>query len=99
MTLRALPAMTRLFRFLNGMLPEEMHINTLLRRMESKLFDGGRHGEGEMVGRIAVRLSHARDLDIALRRLYGVIGWDTVAMKLMWYVEQIAAGCRRGDAE
>ncbi|MBP1648751.1 MAG: hypothetical protein H6Q30_2196, partial [Bacteroidetes bacterium] len=47
-------------RFLNGMLPEEMHINTLLRRMESKLLDGGRQGEGEMVGRIAVRLSHAR---------------------------------------
>ena len=76
-------------RFLNGMLPEEMHINTLLRRMESKLLDGGRQGEGEMVGRIAVRLSHARDLDIALRRLYGVIGWDTVALKLMWYVEQL----------
>ncbi|RPH32526.1 hypothetical protein EHM92_08630, partial [bacterium] len=71
------------------MLPEQMHINKLLHRLELKLLDGGRHGEGEMVGLVAARLSHARDLDRALRELYGVSGWDAVALKLMWYVEQM----------
>jgi hypothetical protein len=76
-------------QFLNGMLPEQMHINTLLQRLELRLLDGGRQGESERVGLVAVRLSHARDLNKALHVLYSVSGWDAVAMKLMWYVEQM----------
>jgi hypothetical protein len=76
-------------RFLIGMLPERMHINTLLHRMELNLLDGGRRNEGEKVGVVAARLSRARDLDQALQVLYGVSGWDGVAIKLMWYVEQM----------
>jgi hypothetical protein len=71
------------------MLPELMHITNLLHRLETMLLDSGRQGEGERVGLVATRLSHARDIDEALRALYGVSGWDAMAIKLMWYVEQM----------
>ncbi len=71
------------------MLPEQMHINTLLHRLETTLQDSGRQGEGEKVGLIAARLSHALDIDKALEALYGVSGWDALAVRLMWYVEQM----------
>ncbi len=76
-------------RFLNGMLPEQMHIKTVLQKLEIALQDSGRRAEGEKVGLIAARLSHARDIDEALKLLYGVSGWDAVAIRLMWYVEQL----------
>ena len=53
------------------------------------MVDGGHKEEGERVGLIAARLSRARDLDTALQVLYGVRGWAAVAMKLMWYVQQV----------
>jgi hypothetical protein len=71
------------------MSPEQMHINTLLQRLELHLLDSGRDEEGEKVGLIAARLSRARDLDQALQTLYGVSGWDAVALRLMWYQERM----------
>jgi len=81
-------------RFLNGMSREQMHITKLLQGLEAMLLDSGRRGEGEKVGLVAARLSHARDIDRALQALYGVSGWNAVAIRLMWYVEQMrhAAG-------
>jgi hypothetical protein len=76
-------------RFLNGMRPEQMYIDTLLHRLETKLLDSGRRDEGEMVGLLAGRLSRAVDLDRALQGLYTVGGWDAVAIRLMWYTEQM----------
>ncbi len=71
------------------MLPEQTYINALLHRLEMSLQDSGRHGEGENVGLIAARLSRAQHIDKALEVLYSVSGWDAVAVKLMWYVEQM----------
>jgi hypothetical protein len=76
-------------RFLNAMVPEQTHIATLLQRLELHLLDGGRKDAGEKVGLVAARLSRAQDLDTALQMLYGVRGWDGLALKLMWYVEQM----------
>ena len=71
------------------MLREQMHITKLLQGLEAMLLDSGRRGEGEKVGLVAARLSHARDIDRALQVLYGVSGWDAVAIRLMWYAEQM----------
>lgn len=71
------------------MSPEQMHINELLHRLEKDLQDGGRHEDGKMVGLIAARLSQSQDVGKALEKLYGVSGWDAVALRLMWYTEQM----------
>ncbi len=71
------------------MLPEQMHIKTLLHTLEVRLLSGGRQAEGEQIGLIASRLSHSRNFDRALERLYSVGGWDVMAVRLMWYAEQM----------
>jgi hypothetical protein len=93
--------MTRLFGFLTGKLPEHMVINDLLQRMEEELLDCGRRGEGERIAQVAARLARARDLDRALESLYCVRGWEGVAVRLMWYGEQMrqAAVGHASDAD
>jgi hypothetical protein len=90
--------MTRLFGFLKDMVPEQTYITKLLQTLERTLLDGGRVAEGEMVGLVATRLSHAENIDTALQTLYGVSGWEAVAVKLMWYVEHIRRESPEGVA-
>lgn len=56
----------------------------VLRRMETRLRDGQRHIESEIVGKLIQKLSAAENIDDALEDLYCVDGFDRFALGLMW---------------
>ncbi|HUI09129.1 MAG TPA: hypothetical protein VL221_02315 [Bacteroidota bacterium] len=64
----------------------------LLRRLEQRLMEEGHRVQGEMMGKVADRISSSADLDLSLERLYSLQGWDTIALRLMWYAKRARAG-------
>lgn len=64
----------------------------LLRRLQQRLVDEGHRVQGEMMGKVAERISASADLDLALERLYSMQGWDGIALRLMWYAQRARAG-------
>jgi len=64
----------------------------LLRRLQQRLMEEGHRVQGEMMGRVADRIASSADLDLALERLYSLQGWDTLALRLMWYAKRARAG-------
>lgn len=40
------------------------------------------------MGKLADHIASTAELKPALDRLYGVHGWDTIALRLMWYIER-----------
>lgn len=74
-----------------------MHINDLLRKLEMELLDSGRRMDGERIAQVATRLAHSQDVTKALESLYGVRGWDGVAVRLMWYLDQMRRSAMGND--
>jgi hypothetical protein len=64
----------------------------LLRRLQQRLIEEGHRVQGEMMGKVSDRISASADLDLALERLYSLQGWDTIALRLMWYAKRARAG-------
>ena len=64
----------------------------LLRRLQQRLIEEGHRVQGEMMGKVADRIAASADLDLALERLYSLQGWDTIALRLMWYARRARAG-------
>jgi hypothetical protein len=60
----------------------------LLRRLQQRLTEEGHRVQGEMMGKVADRISSADDVEKALEQLYSVQGWDAIALRLMWYASQ-----------
>ena len=64
----------------------------LLRRLQQRLIGEGHRVQGEMMGKVSDRIAASADLDIALERLYSLQGWDTIALRLMWYAKRARSG-------
>ena len=80
------------------MIPLDNDTVLLLRRLQQRLSEEGHRVQGEMMGKIADRIAASDDLDVALERLYSLQGWDTIALRLMWYAKRARAsglGLRR----
>jgi len=65
----------------------QSYIVRLLRKVEAAYHDGEYERERLVVEKACFRLSHADDLNAALRRLYCVPGFDQFALRLMWLSE------------
>ena len=70
------------------MQPIENDTVLLLRRLQDRLAEGGHRVQGEMMGKLADRIASSSDVSATLARLYSVQGWDTIALRLMWYIER-----------
>jgi hypothetical protein len=66
------------------------YVMRLLRRLESRLMEGGRHLEAGRLGMILQRFSKTDNLRTALAELYAVEGYSVFALRLMYYSETIA---------
>ena len=60
----------------------------LLRRLQGRLAEEGHRVQGEMMGRLAERCAASDDTRSTLDNLFRVHGWDTIALRLMWYLER-----------
>ena len=68
---------------------EQTYIVRLLRMLEELLVQCSHRGEGERIGKIAEKISHADNLTLALRRLYTVEGLDQFTLKLMYRADRV----------
>ena len=57
----------------------------LLRRLHQRLVEEGYRVQGDMMGKVADQIVATEEIDPALERLYMVQGWDSIALRLMWY--------------
>ncbi len=66
----------------------QSYIVRLLRKVEASLVSGGRQAELSMLEKIVYKISHTENIGEELERLYGVHGFDQLALRLMWSLER-----------
>ena len=67
---------------------EREHILDVLQLLESRLTSSNRSIDAGRISLIRLALSSSQPLDAALEKLYGVQGYDQLALRLMWYAEK-----------
>ncbi len=67
---------------------EREHILDVMQLLESRLTSSNRSLDAGRISLIRRALSSSQHLDAALEMLYGVQGYDQVALRLMWYAEK-----------
>ncbi len=67
---------------------EREHILDVMQLLESRLTSSNRSLDAGRISLIRRALSSSQHLDAALELLYGVQGYDQVALRLMWYAEK-----------
>lgn len=67
---------------------EREHILDVIQLLESRLTSSNRSLDAGRISLIRRALSSSQHLDAALEMLYGVQGYDQVALRLMWYAEK-----------
>jgi hypothetical protein len=67
---------------------EREHILDVMQLLESRLTSSNRSLDAGRISLIRRALSSVQHLDAALETLYGVQGYDQVALRLMWYAEK-----------
>ena len=67
---------------------EREHILDVLQLLESRLTSSNRSIDAGRISLVRLALSSSQHLDAALESLYGVQGYDQIALRLMWYAEK-----------
>lgn len=67
------------------MADEDRYCVQVLKTLEAHLIGEGFRPQAERIAALVKRLKETGDPDAVLRQLYGVRGWDTIALRLLWY--------------
>ncbi len=81
------------------MTEEQTHIVRLLRSLAASVNAAGDKQKGQLVEKVAQKVARSDNLGASLERLYPVIGWDAIALKLMWFAQRRQQAGSAGDAE
>jgi hypothetical protein len=68
---------------------QQSYIIRLLRKVEASLREGQRQTEAAMLDKVIHKISHTERVEEALETLYGVKGFDQLALRLMWSLEHV----------
>lgn len=70
------------------MADEDHYCVQVLQSLEAHLVGGGFRPQAEKVASLIKRLKETSDPDAVLKQLYGVQGWDQIALRLLWYEQK-----------